>query len=173
MTKIIKFYNGGGDDKGRLLEDIWDWDFIKLEHIHDYIQWLFPIIEPNYFNRETPKLLEEDIAEFTQNTNLRKRLITSFLMMLNFYGLNCRINENEFIIDKATNYEERKKNWQTGENHNFLRITRILHCLKTLGCEKLAKAFYDCLIKLVAEDPDKFNFTSLWYWKNAVEELLI
>ena len=92
--------------------------------------------------------------------------------MLDFYGLKCYLDDdNQILIQKADNYNERKNNWQTGKNHNFLRITRMLICLKLLGCEDISLAFYKSLLILVKENPKGFNVISLDYWKDAVKEL--
>ena len=174
MSKLIDFYNGEPNPKGRTLESIWEFDFLALENIHDYIQWLFPIIEPRYFTRDVPSLLTSDIRQFKNDKNLKRNLLISFLTMLNFYGLDGSVDDSRtFTVYKGENYEERRLCWQTGRNHNFLRITRILISLKLLGCEEISLAFYKCLMKLVEEDSAGFNFTSLMYWKDAVKELLI
>jgi len=173
MSAITDFYSGKPDHTGRSLEDIWKYNNRELEHTHDYIQWLFPILEPAYFNRSSPKLLISDISKFKNDKKLRHNLLISFLIMLDFYGLSCDLNDSGILVYKGDDYQDRKENWQTGKNHNFLRITRILTSLKLLGCEKVSLAFYKCLIKLVEENPVGFNFTSLDYWKDAVKELLI
>ena len=173
MSAITDFYSGKSDHTGRTLEDVWQYNHRELENTHNYIQWLFPIIEPSYFNRSTPKLLISDIRQFEDNKELRHNLLISFLIMLDFYGLSCDLKNSNILVYKGEDYEEKKVYWQTGKNHNFLRITRILTSLKLLGCEKISLAFYKCLMKLVEEDPRGFNFTSLEYWKNAVKELLI
>lgn len=54
---ILDFYLGQQpNSQGRAIEDIWSWDYQKLEAIHDYIQWLFPLTEKSYFNTSTPTL---------------------------------------------------------------------------------------------------------------------
>ena len=172
MSEIIDFYSGGEDLKGRTLEYMWNFDYFALENVHDYIQYLFPITEPSYFNRGFPRLLTSDIRQFRNSQELKHNLLISFVVMLDFFGLKISAEE-KITIEKAENYNERKDNWQTGRNHNFLRITRILTSLKLLGLEDVSLAFYWCLIRLVEEDPSGFNFISLEYWKAAVSELLI
>ena len=45
---IVPFYLGEQPDtEGRMINEIWAWDLDKLEYIHNYIQWLFPITEKN------------------------------------------------------------------------------------------------------------------------------
>ena len=170
--EILNFYRDGKPNpEGRLLTDIWKYDPMRLEHVHNYIQWLFPINEPSYFNRDTPKLTPEVVEIFLKDSSLKVKMIKSFIVMLTFYGLKLEYNEatKEYSATKSQKYDERKENWQTGMNHNFLRITRILNCLNTLGLEKLGKAFYDCLMILVKEGPEGFNELSISYWQKAME----
>ena len=50
QNSIILFYLGlAPDQQGRKINEIWQWDYPKLEYTHDYIQWLFPLKE------KTPK----------------------------------------------------------------------------------------------------------------------
>jgi hypothetical protein len=46
--RLIEFYGFGGvDDKGRSLTHILAQDYDWLENTHDYIQWVFPNVEPS------------------------------------------------------------------------------------------------------------------------------
>ncbi|MEG4327197.1 hypothetical protein QUB37_26400 [Microcoleus sp. AT3-A2] len=39
QNKILAFYLGQQpDSQGRAIEDIWSWDYQKLESVHNYIQ---------------------------------------------------------------------------------------------------------------------------------------
>ena len=41
---LLRFYRlEGTDARGRSLEEIWTWEAGRLEAVHDYIQWLFPL----------------------------------------------------------------------------------------------------------------------------------
>jgi hypothetical protein len=71
---IFAFYQGRPDSSGRTLEDIWLWDYQKLEYTHDYIQWLFPLKEKSRFNRNAPILNDEVIQAFRTDEQLRLRL---------------------------------------------------------------------------------------------------
>jgi hypothetical protein len=42
-SKIVDFYKGKiPDSEGRMIYDIYKYDYSELEGIHNYIQWLFP-----------------------------------------------------------------------------------------------------------------------------------
>ena len=54
---IVPFYLGDKPDlEGRRIQQIWTWDFVELECVHDYIQWLFPLSEKSRFNSHAPNL---------------------------------------------------------------------------------------------------------------------
>ena len=49
---LVAFYRDGArDDEGRTLAEILAWDDDRLEEIHDFIQWLFPLPERSGANR--------------------------------------------------------------------------------------------------------------------------
>ncbi|MEH2446828.1 MAG: opioid growth factor receptor-related protein [Nostoc sp.] len=67
------------------MQEMWTWDFEKLECAHDYIQWLFPLPERSAFNCDAPIVDEEVIQAFQSNPHLRQNLLRSFRVMLQFY----------------------------------------------------------------------------------------
>jgi hypothetical protein len=54
---IIAFYSGEApDDRGRFLREIQQWPDQRLESVHDFIQWMFPLTEPSPVNPDAPVL---------------------------------------------------------------------------------------------------------------------
>src|SRR5579875_3121030 len=89
QSAVLQFYRGvGTDPRGRTLEEIWAWDDSRLERVHDYIQWLFPLKHASAFNFEAPRLSATDIRSFRQSEALRDNLLHSFERLLRFYGLH-------------------------------------------------------------------------------------
>lgn len=167
-SEIIDFYKGRKNKNKVSLEDIWNLDYKDLEHIHNYIQWLFPIVEPSYWNRDTPKLSEEDIVLFKTSEDLKIKLLTSLEVILDFWGLKINYYSDSIVVSKSKNYEQRKDNWQSLKNHNLLRVTRVLHCLNDCGLRKTSEAFFSCLMEIVEESPERFSDMTKSYWKNAM-----
>src|SRR5262245_5587601 len=65
VSRLLDFYRGEGTDaEGRRLDDILAWRDGRLEAVHDFIQWLFPLPEPSRFNPDAPLLTPHDIAAF-------------------------------------------------------------------------------------------------------------
>lgn len=167
---IVAFYLGDrSDSEGRMIEDMWLWDYRKLEYTHDYIQWLFPLKQKSGFNRNAPVLNEQIIQAFNTNEQLRMRLLKSLKLMLGFYGLQCNeAGSADIEITKSDEYPERKTNWINLRNHNYLRLTRILTSLKLLGLGKYALALYKCLEQIYSEESKSIGSETYSYWKKAV-----
>lgn len=115
-SSLILFYtNDSSDNYHRNLNDIWNQDYQWLEKTHDYIQWLFPLKDRSEFNYKAPVLTEADILAFQSRADLQHNLITSFNLMLGFYGLECKRNKKgEIKITKNFNFEQRKKTGYIG-----------------------------------------------------------
>jgi len=144
-SRLLDFYSGvGTDDRGRYLKEMLQWPDARLEEVHDYIQWMFPLAERSGFNIHAPVLTPPEISEFRSNPELRQNLKASFVRILGFYGLILS-GSHPLKVKRALHFEEASRNWISPGNHNHLRITRILKSLLTLGLEEEARAFYDCL----------------------------
>jgi hypothetical protein len=168
---IVPFYLGEQPDaEGRMIQEIWAWDFEDLECQHDYIQWLFPLPERSSFNPDAPVVDEEVIQAFHANVRLRHNLLHSFTLMLKFYGLQGDSdNEGQFVITKSEDYPVRKKEWLCPLDHNYLRITRILKCLMLLRLESYAQSFYRCLKQIYREESSHIGGETFQYWTNAIK----
>jgi Opioid growth factor receptor (OGFr) conserved region len=141
---IVIYYSGQApDDEGRYLAEIQAWPDDRLEACHDFIQWMFPLRERSGVNSGAPTLDDATINEFRSRPELQKRLRSSFIRMLSFYGFE--IQSAPLRVTRAPDFQERAKNWLSPWNHNHLRITRILKSMTLLGLEEEARAFFECL----------------------------
>lgn len=168
---LVPFYLGeGGDLQGRKIQQIWAWNFEKLECVHDYIQWLFPLSEKSAFNSNAPIVDEDTIAAFQKDVRLRQNLWRSLTVMLRFYGLQRHEDkEGKITIERSKDYSIRKTEWLCLFDHNYLRITRILKCLIIFGLENEALAFYKCLQEIYCENSDRIGSKTFQYWTNTVK----
>lgn len=163
MSELIEFYRGNGtDNTGRTLEQILAYGDDDMELVHDFIQWLFPLREASRFNRHAPLLSERDVATFRTDAALRANLLRSLDRFLGFLGLERKSDR----IEPGPGYAARSEVLTT-PNHNWLRITRVLHCLRLLGLEEEGRRLLDCLENLQAAGkadvaPDTFR-----YWRDA------
>jgi hypothetical protein len=124
----------GPDNKGRMLVDYHSFTNEEMENIHDYIQWMFPTNQPSLVNDDAPILNISDINETTRKAILKN------LNRFNIFIFNSNIFERF--------------------NHNHLRITRVIHCLRLFELDKEALLFYNkCSIL-------NKNVQSNIYWKD-------
>jgi len=157
-VNIISFYlNESTDDLGRNIEYIWTMTDDSLMHTHDVIQLLFPTTEESSFNPDAPILTESDIILFHQNPKLRENLLASFHRFLKVFGV--------LYIDGIVTGDFDTWIFAT-PNHNWMRFTRIIKCLNTLGFKDEAKAFLKSLETNVKNPGD-----SLVFWQNAIKRL--
>ncbi|XP_058229063.1 opioid growth factor receptor-like protein 1 [Hemibagrus wyckioides] len=107
----------------------WFGDYDKLEHVHCYIQWLFPTHEKavNTFDELSPEVFKL----FCRDKEVMKRLLTSYKLMLDFYGIEL-ISEETGEVKRAVNWKERFANLNRN-SHNNHRITRILKSMGLMG----------------------------------------
>ena len=166
---LLRFYRlEGADARGRTLADLWAWDTARLEGVHDYIQWLFPLPEPSAFNPQAPLLTEAAVEAFRADPHLRQRLLRSLTTMLGFYGLALAPGPGGAPrIAPAADFAVRSRDWLHTGNHNHLRLTRILGCLRLLGLEDHGRALFACLADIARDHPHAIPATTLAYWQRA------
>lgn len=156
---IFKFLSGEEPDRyGRNIREIWEYDEKLLERSHDYIQRLFPTTEESIFEKAPVIDLKKDKRKI-ENEIIKENMKKSFEVMLNFYGFEYK--------DTIQPKSDAKFKWITKNNHNYLRITRILTSLRIFGLEKEAKDFYDALLNLSKEK--NIDKKSLEYWKKTIK----
>ncbi|XP_056130214.1 opioid growth factor receptor isoform X2 [Lampris incognitus] len=110
----------------------WKTDYKRLERVHSYIQWLFPLREPGV-NYMASELTKKEIDAFKKSDEAKRRLVESYELMLGFYGIQL-VNTETGEVKRAENWKERFGNLERNM-HNNLRITRILKSLGELGFE--------------------------------------
>jgi hypothetical protein len=166
MNPLIAFYcRQAPDDRGRTLDQIRAFNLGALEHVHDYIQWLFPLPEPSGANPTAPVLTPEAIATFHNDAALQRELLDSLTMMLAFYGY--RLAHGTTRIERAPDSSERIADWLRPGNHNFLRLTRILRSLTVLGLPAYARSLLGQLEQLYREQPQIVGERTIAFWRRA------
>jgi len=71
-------------------------------------------------------------------------------------------------ISRGDNYGEHSGNWNNRFDHNHLRITRIIRCLRVLGLEDEGKAFRTTL----ESSATRVDARSREFWRRAAERAL-
>lgn len=134
------------DFKGRMIDEIWSFTDVQIETNHDFIQILFPLNKKSQSSFHGYYLETDELVQILKNDNLiRQNIIKSSEWFLSFL--------------------KRHDYWKIGYNHNQLRITRIIECLRLIVDDKSANEFYTSIISIC--DPTKINKKALVFWKNA------
>jgi hypothetical protein len=162
VSPIIRYYSGiGPDDRGRTLAQTQALDANRMEYYHDFIQWMFPLRQPSQYNPGAPVLADDDVRAFHDRPELRANIRRSFDAFLRFLGLEYAAGSVREAGDRAV----RPKVFEI-PNHNWLRITRVLLCLKTLGLDEEAQAFF-AYLKGVYESGVGVTRETFEYWQDA------
>jgi hypothetical protein len=151
--RITGFLSGETPDgEGRFLREILAWPDQRIESVHDFIQWLFPLTEPSPVNPDAPVLDADTIAEIRSRPELQDAVRASAARMRRFY--------------------EGSRHWITPGNHNHLRITRILKCLRLAGLDREAGDFFQWLSGIYAAEQASpqpgITRRSFEFWRDAV-----
>lgn len=180
---LIRFYinTDTHNEHGFCFDDIFTWDDTNLEYKHDYIQWFFPLTVPSQMHPDSPVLdyiTLDRIRNGAYSGELRYAQRKAFYRMLTFYGFKKTL----FGIKSTRKGAGDRPSWATPNNHNALRITRILTSLILFGNGRLAKQFYTAILKMEQEYLKYVNTHELLlsnvmftnevkaYWKNAIEK---
>lgn len=142
---ILEFLCGRQSDlMGRNLSDIWSYDDKQIEETHDFIQFLFPLNEPSKSSFHGFYLTEDDVCKIIESSEAKTNIIKS----------------SEWFIG----FLDRNRIWLDGYNHNQLRITRVIKCLRLLVGDEAADHWRERVITFVgvtSSIPDE----SLAYWR--------
>lgn len=166
---IIHFYDERlkSDGEQSLLDEYLSQSFDDAERKHDYIQWLFPTKFKNNINGFLDPLTDADIAQFKTRPILRKNVLRAFDFMLDFYGFARIVTEDAVAIEKTRDFQTKAKNWMSYKNHNYMRILRILLCLKVLGFDAEARAFISTLQEVCNDHTSEIGSAVLKVWQKA------
>ena len=134
------------DFKGRTIQEIWDYSDIQIEANHDFIQLIFPLNKKSQNVFHGYYLDNEDlINELKESHQVRENIIKSSSWFLSF------LKRNEY--------------WKSKYDHNQLRITRVIECLRLLVGDDEADNFYQSVLVLCSDK--NINKITLEYWKNS------
>jgi len=155
--ELLAFYGDeeGPNSSGYTLEQVLGWPNEDWELQHDFIQWLFATDEPSMFNADAPVLDAATIARFRAEPLLRHRLRRSFDRWLSFCGITR--------TDDGLAFDSPNPGVWGRQNHNWLRITRVLRSLNLLGLPDEAQVFFALLNTIRA----KTEPTTWRYWERA------
>ena len=145
---ITAFLEGEGPDaRGRSLFDVLAMDNAALERNHDFIQWLFPLREASRAVPDAPVLTDADVEAIRESGMAQYALAAATDRMDAFY--------------RATH------DWLMPNDHNHLRITRIIRSLRLLVGDDQADAFKAAILARVEATRAPVSARSRGYWATA------
>ena len=137
----------GKDFKDRTLQDIWSYSDKEIERRHDFIQVIFPLNKPSQAVSHGYYL---DTQDLVNQIKTNKEAVT-----------NISRSSQWFF-----SFLERNMYWNTRHDHNQLRITRVIECLRLLVSDEEADNFHNNVLELI-EDNNQVNTRTLNFWSNA------
>jgi hypothetical protein len=156
VLAILGFLSGEQpDDQGRFLREIQQWPDQRVEFVHDFIQWMFPLAERSPVNPEAPVLDGVALAELRARPELQ-----------------ATVQEGaRASLERMRRFYEGSRHWVTPGNHNHLRITRILKSLRLLGLEPETAEFFAWLAAVYEAEREKprpgISERSFEFWRQA------
>jgi len=148
---------------GFRMEDFFQWNDETLEAKHDYIQWVFPNQKRSAYNQTAPALDPKTAEELRSSKAAMQQIDNAFQRMLTFYGF--ALQKNGTVV-RAANFAE-KSGWITVNNHNYLRITRIMIFLREVGLDDRAKEFFCALNAIYDDNPAPIGPHTFRIWSEA------
>lgn len=147
-SPIVAFLEGEGpDSRGRTLFQVLGFDNAALERTHDYIQWLFPLPEPSGAVPDAPVLTADDVQAIHDSVIAQIALAAASDRMDAFYRMT--------------------HDWLMPNDHNHLRITRIIRSLRILRGDEEAEAFKAAILARVEATRAPVSARSRGYWQTA------
>lgn len=144
----VRFLKGEtADPRGRTVAHILSFSDNELERCHNYIQWLFPLNEPSVAVPGSPVLSRGDIRAIRKSEKAQANMRAARERMQMFYAGN--------------------DHWLCSNDHNHLRITRIIQSLRLLVGDDEANDFRNTILALVASGGNRVNSRSLQFWTEA------
>ena len=137
----------GPDGQGRTLFEVLAMDNVAVERNHDFIQWLFPLREPSRAVPDAPVLTDAEV-EAIKNSGMAQ------------YALAA-------ATDRMDAFYRATHDWLMPNDHNHLRITRIIRSLRLLVGDEQADAFRDAILSRVQTTRAPVSARSRGYWTTA------
>lgn len=165
---LVAFYDGSGTDHaGRTLKDVLSFGYDDLEERHDFVQWLFPLTKPSRFQPQVPTLSAEAIDAFKSSATLRERVLFSLDVMLDFYGFERKAGG----VRRSANFPLHVDAWAWPDDHNFMRLSRIMQSLNLLGLRDEALALQEALLAAAGDlGPERIPSATVQHWQKLLRD---
>ena len=148
MSSVLAFMeNNGSDHKKRKLLDIIKEDDHFWEREHDFIQWLFPLDEKSMAVPKSPVLRAPEIQDIKDSQIAQEALQKATKRFKQFL-------HNSF-------------DWRYYNDHNHLRITRVIKSLRLTVSDASATNFKRWIYDELDEDLERISHKTRSFWQDA------
>lgn len=162
------------DHRGRSIEFYSEMDYTQIEECHDYIQWAFPTVNRSAYNPSAPTLPEDfkskDVGlTVGESDTIHRNMFVLLRKYFDALGIEVTFDANALLAPAKFKVREginpSLMTWADRQNHNTLRITRIIESLYVLWSDKQAKELLDFLMyEIVPHNPNLSSVTvAFWY----------
>lgn len=139
----------GRDGAGRTLAEVLAFDDARIEGVHDFIQWCFPLAEASRAVPGAPVLGKSEAEAIRADPAA-------------LAGLGR-------ALDRMTRFYAETDGWLRPHDHNHLRITRIIAASHRLLGPQHAAAFHERVAQHNAAAGAPVAPDSLRYWRQALD----
>ena len=144
---IVNFLEGDFPDyNNRYLSDIWRYNDVQMEKVHDYIQWVFPLDTASKALFHAPVLIDGEIEDIQESDLALSNLLKSKTWFIRFL--------------------KRTEKWLLDRDHNHKRIARMIRGLRLLHSDYEANLCLDQIIEL-SQDKRFANTSILNHWRKC------
>jgi hypothetical protein len=148
VSDVVGFLEGSGRDAaGRSIYEVLGYGLGPLESRHDFIQWLFPLPTPSRAVPGAPVLTPSDIETLRASRIAQTNLAAATATMTRFYAVT--------------------DHWLQADNHNHLRISRIIKSLRLLVGDAAADDFRRQVLRRVETTRAPISAATREFWDAA------
>ena len=142
MNYVAFFEGREPDDKKRMITEFPRYSTWHLELSHDYIQRIFPLQEKSRFSN-APLITDAEVEEVKASKVAQENIRAVYRKMLWFWKIN-----DESL--HKWGFSAPVRLWNKPNNHNCLRMTRVLKSLNLLGMENEYQDFSERLSYIIS-----------------------
>jgi Opioid growth factor receptor (OGFr) conserved region len=148
MSVALFLHGTGVDNNSRTFAEVMSHDDNWFEVEHDYIQWLFPLLE------ESNNVHDAPVLTITELTLIK--------------GDAIALENQTKALERMVQFYTKNNHWLVPMDHNHLRITRILKSVRLLQSLEVAEAFYNLMMERVRKAGNPVKVRNVEYWTDAV-----
>ncbi len=127
MIETTDWLSGKPNRAQMQVQDVLDASVSKIEEVHNWVQWAFPLPEPSRAVINTPTASVKELMAQGSDPVLSPQIDLLFQKYMWFLG--------------------ETSDWKSRSDHNWLRITRIIRCQFLRGKIEDAQKLYSYALK--------------------------